>query len=77
MRGYPEIARAKTAGFIHCDLDEIALVQYLHSRRLLVSLRSATGTGGIRICMYDYNTMDYIDALITEKALAKASAFFA
>ena len=42
---------------------EKKLVQYLQARRILVSLRSSTGTGGIRISMHYYNTIDQIDSL--------------
>lgn len=43
---------------------EKKLVQYLQARKILVSLRSSTGTGGIRISMHYYNTMDQIDCLV-------------
>jgi selenocysteine lyase/cysteine desulfurase len=43
---------------------EKKLVQYLQARKILVSLRSSTGTGGIRISMHYYNTMEQIDRLV-------------
>ena len=43
---------------------EKKLVQYLQARRILVSLRSSTGTGGIRISMHYYNTVEQIDCLV-------------
>ena len=51
-------------GFPEGNIDrEKKLVQYLQARKILVSLRSSTGTGGIRISMHYYNTLDQIDAL--------------
>ncbi len=43
---------------------EKKLVQYLQARKIMVSLRSSTGTGGIRISMHYYNTMEQIDCLV-------------
>lgn len=43
---------------------EKRLVSYLQERGIKVSLRSSTGTGGIRISMHYYNTVDDIDALV-------------
>lgn len=43
---------------------EKRLVQYLQARKILVSLRSSTGTGGIRISMHYYNTIEQIDCLV-------------
>lgn len=43
---------------------EKRLVSYLQERGIKVSLRSSTGTGGIRISMHHYNTVDDIDALV-------------
>lgn len=43
---------------------EKKLVQYLQARKILVSLRSSTGTGGIRISMHYYNTIEQIDCLV-------------
>lgn len=52
-------------GFPNGNIErEKRLVQYLQARKILVSLRSSTGTGGIRISMHYYNTMDQIDALV-------------
>ena len=43
---------------------EKALVAFLQERGIKVSLRSSTGTGGIRISMHYYNTEADIDSLI-------------
>lgn len=43
---------------------EKRLVTYLQARKILVSLRSSTGTGGIRISMHYYNTPEQIDRLV-------------
>lgn len=43
---------------------EKKLVAFLQDRGIKVSLRSSTGTGGIRISMHYYNTESDIDALI-------------
>ena len=43
---------------------EKKLVAFLQERGIKVSLRSSTGTGGIRISMHYYNTESDIDALI-------------
>ena len=43
---------------------EKRLVTYLQERKILVSLRSSTGTGGIRISMHYYNTPEQIDRLV-------------
>ena len=52
-------------GFVNGDIQpEKGLVDYLQQRKILVSLRSSTGTGGIRISMHYYNTPEQIDALI-------------
>ena len=52
-------------GFPNGNIDrEKRLVQYLQARKILVSLRSSTGTGGIRISMHYYNTMEQIDTLV-------------
>ena len=52
-------------GFPNGNIErEKKLVQYLQARKILVSLRSSTGTGGIRISMHYYNTMEQIDALV-------------
>lgn len=42
---------------------EKALVAFLQERGIKVSLRSSTGTGGIRISMHYYNSLEDIDAL--------------
>jgi len=52
-------------GFVNGNIQpEKDLVAYLQARKILVSLRSSTGTGGIRISMHYYNTPKQIDALI-------------
>lgn len=52
-------------GFPNGNIDrEKKLVNYLQERGIKVSLRSSTGTGGIRISMHWYNTPEEIDALI-------------
>ena len=52
-------------GFPNGNIErEKKLVQYLQARKILVSLRSSTGTGGIRISMHYYNTMEQIDHLV-------------
>ena len=43
---------------------EKKLVAFLQERGIKVSLRSSTGTGGIRISMHYYNTESDIDALV-------------
>jgi len=43
---------------------EKALVQYLQERNIYISLRSSTGTGGLRISPHYYNTEAEIDALV-------------
>ena len=43
---------------------EKKLVTFLQERGIKVSLRSSTGTGGIRISMHYYNSESDIDALI-------------
>jgi selenocysteine lyase/cysteine desulfurase len=43
---------------------EKKLVTFLQERGIKVSLRSSTGTGGIRISMHYYNTPHEIDALV-------------
>jgi selenocysteine lyase/cysteine desulfurase len=53
-------------GFPNGNIDrEKGLVTYLQNRGIKVSLRSSTGTGGIRISMHHYNTPDEIDALVS------------
>ena len=42
---------------------EKELVKYLQERGIFVSLRSSTGTGGIRVSMHYYNTEEEIDCL--------------
>jgi len=44
---------------------EKKLVAFLQERGIKVSLRSSTGTGGIRISMHHYNTFEEIDALVS------------
>lgn len=52
-------------GFPQGDIErEKKLVTYLQERGIKVSLRSSTGTGGIRISMHYYNTPEEIDALV-------------
>ena len=43
---------------------EKRLVKYLQDRRIFISLRSSTGTGGIRVSMHYYNTEEEIDRLM-------------
>jgi selenocysteine lyase/cysteine desulfurase len=43
---------------------EKKLVTYLQEKGIKVSLRSSTGTGGIRVSMHWYNTEEEIDALL-------------
>lgn len=43
---------------------ERRLIRFLQDRRVFVSLRSTTGTGGIRASMHYYNTREDIDALL-------------
>ncbi len=43
---------------------EKRLVEFLQKRNIYVSLRSSTGTGGIRISHHYYNTYSEIDALL-------------
>lgn len=51
-------------GFPNGDIErEKKLVQYLQQHGIRVSLRSSTGTGGIRISMHYYNELEEIDAL--------------
>ena len=53
-------------GFPEGNIDrEKKLVAYLQERGIKVSLRSSTGTGGIRISMHWYNTPEEIDALVS------------
>ena len=53
-------------GFENANIEkEKNLVQFLQKRGILVSLRSSTGTGGIRISMHYYNTVSDIDTLIS------------
>ncbi len=52
-------------GFIHGDIEkERKLIKFLQKRNIYVSLRSSTGTGGIRTSIHYYNTEEDIDALI-------------
>ncbi len=52
-------------GFVNGNIQpEKDLVTYLQARRILISLRSSTGTGGIRVSMHYYNTHEDIDALL-------------
>jgi len=44
---------------------EKALVEYLQKRNIYISLRSSTGTGGLRISVHYYNTPEEIDALVS------------
>ena len=43
---------------------EKALVEYLQARNIYISLRSSTGTGGLRASIHYYNTTEEIDALV-------------
>ena len=43
---------------------EKALVEYLQKRNIYISLRSSTGTGGLRISVHYYNTPEEIDTLV-------------
>lgn len=52
-------------GFPNNNIDrEKRLVTYLEERDIQVSLRSSTGTGGIRVSMHYYNEMEEIDQLV-------------
>ena len=52
-------------GFPNGNIErEKRLVTYLQERKILISLRSSTGTGGIRISMHYYNTLEQIDRLV-------------
>ena len=44
---------------------EKALVEYLQKRNIYISLRSSTGTGGLRISVHYYNTPEEIDVLVS------------
>jgi len=51
-------------GFLDGNIErEKKLVNYLQERKIYVSLRSSTGTGGIRISMHYYNTEEEVNAL--------------
>lgn len=45
--------------------DEIALVEYLRGKNILVSCRCSTGTGGVRVSMQYYTTEEDIDAFLS------------
>ena len=45
---------------------EKAFVEYTEKRGIKISLRSSTGTGGIRVSMHYYNTPEEIDTLLNE-----------
>jgi len=51
-------------GFRGGIANEKALVSYLQERNIYISLRSSTGTGGLRISIHYYNTPEEIDALV-------------
>jgi cysteine desulfurase/selenocysteine lyase len=52
-------------GFTNGNIEkEKYLVNYLQERNIYVSLRSSTGTGGIRISIHYYNTEEQIDILV-------------
>ena len=52
-------------GFKNGDISkERRLVKYLQARNIYISLRSSTGTGGIRTSMHYYNTEEDIDDLL-------------
>ena len=53
-------------GFVDGKIDlEKKLVSYLQERNIYISLRSSTGTGGLRISVHYYNTPEEIDALVS------------
>lgn len=54
-------------GFKNNNIDkERKLVKFLQENNIYVSLRSSTGTGGIRCSMHYYNTIEEIDVLLVK-----------
>lgn len=52
-------------GFKDLNIEkERRLIKFLQDRNIYVSLRSSTGTGGIRTSMHYYNTIEDIDLLL-------------
>lgn len=52
-------------GFKDGIYKEKGLVEFLQSRNIYISLRSSTGTGGLRISVHYYNTPEEIDVLVS------------